>query len=898
MVRPKRLWGRRWLILAAAIGGLSSLSVVTALGGFVGGISNGPGFGSGALVAKAVANGSTCQSATSQIGSNASDCSNSLSPNGNIPTATGYPPMTLVQSAATANTSGVAVTSLTLTLGTATTNGNLLTLGVVVANNTTIAVSDSGGNSWQTALAPLYQSHANRETAIYYVDNATSDNSITVTFGAASTYPVMYLYELKNALLTGVLDATGSNSAPGNAIITVSTSSATTTNNDFAIAVVGTLGGNTLASAGWTVNTTYGNNANATGAEEIMTAAQVASFTTTTKDRFTAEIATFKVTGPVSQSLSGTATLSNLGTVSGQGSLTGGACGALGARDTTGQGNPGLIYGGVTGTTGPFTGSSALSFDGSTGWTETTKSYINPTPVSVAAWFKTTGSGTIVGATNVQGNTGQANWDRQLWVDNAGNVVFGVYNPTFEEVVSPGTYNNGAWHLAVATIGPVGEALYVDGSLVATNATPTAAQNYTAWWHIGWDSENTWPNAPTSAYFAGMIADVAVFPVQLTAANVSGLYGAGTSQTTYSAAVGALAPTSYWPMQNTGYLYPYAIPGGPALTSPSYPDISGNGNTGTGQGGLTLGVSGPYSDGGATSFDGSTGYVGTTTATNPQVLTEAIWFNATVGGVMLGLTNQQTNAIPTAYDRAIWMDSSGQVVYGDQPGAMQEVVSPLSYNDGKWHLAVAEVGPTGQKLYIDGVLVASNASYTAPGNYSGWWHIGYGYETTGWPNPPSGNYFNGSLADAVVYGSQLTGSEINSMWTASGEGEEVNAMLALSPASLWTLDGSTSTICGYTGISVQTTTGGTSTCLLPSGAGVCPTLNGSSDATLTSLAGKKLNLGTITGGGAVSITLATAQEGAVPAAYVGLHPTLSINLQLANVQWSADLHYGGAGWVL
>ena len=86
-------------------------------------------------------------------------------------------------------------------------------------------------------------------------------------------------------------------------------------------------------------------------------------------------------------------------------------------------------------------------------------------------------------------------------------------------------------------------------------------------------------DAPTSPYFNGSIAQVAVIPSQLTAAQVTALHN-DTTLSTYTAGVNALSPTNYWPLNDTGTVpYKGAVPNGTASTTVF--DASGNANTGT-----------------------------------------------------------------------------------------------------------------------------------------------------------------------------------------------------------------------------------------------------------------------------------------------------------------------------
>jgi hypothetical protein len=112
--------------------------------------------------------------------------------------------------------------------------------------------------------------------------------------------------------------------------------------------------------------------------------------------------------------------------------------------------------------------------------------------------------------------------------------------------------NQGAWHMAVATIGPVtnttplapgggGQYLYVDGVLAGSN-TAQYAWNYQGYWQIGDD-----PSGVLSA-FNGDIGRVTVIPQVLTPEQVSQLYvdSGTTSSCAIGSAIGA-QPLAYYP---------------------------------------------------------------------------------------------------------------------------------------------------------------------------------------------------------------------------------------------------------------------------------------------------------------------------------------------------------------
>jgi PKD repeat protein len=201
-----------------------------------------------------------------------------------------------------------------------------------------------------------------------------------------------------------------------------------------------------------------------------------------------------------------------------------------------------------TGTTssdasGPIAGTTATAFDGSTGagYQEATSAF-GPNTFSLEAWFKTTSTagGEIAGFGSAPTGLSQTN-DRVVYLNSTGNLVFGV-TPTISSgtapkrtVVTPASYDDGAWHQVVATLSGSGMALYVDGALTGTLASTTSAQsNYPGYWRIGGDNLAGWTGAPSSNYLAGSIAQVAVYPAALSASAISNHYSLRTGGTTNS----------------------------------------------------------------------------------------------------------------------------------------------------------------------------------------------------------------------------------------------------------------------------------------------------------------------------------------------------------------------------
>jgi signal peptidase I len=202
----------------------------------------------------------------------------------------------------------------------------------------------------------------------------------------------------------------------------------------------------------------------------------------------------------------------------------------ISAADSSVNGRTGTLHGGVTHVAGSCVSSSspALALDGSTGFISTPNPVSSPDVFSEELWFKTTttAGGKLIGFGNSQ--TGASSqFDRHVYMTDAGHLVFGVYVSATLTVSSPLAYDDGAWHHMVAALSVAGMRLYVDGALVASNSNFTTAEPDTGYWRIGGDSLSGWPSAPTSNFFKGTIDDAAVYTTALTALQVSSHFSAG-----------------------------------------------------------------------------------------------------------------------------------------------------------------------------------------------------------------------------------------------------------------------------------------------------------------------------------------------------------------------------------
>jgi PKD repeat protein len=145
-----------------------------------------------------------------------------------------------------------------------------------------------------------------------------------------------------------------------------------------------------------------------------------------------------------------------------------------------------------------------------------------PQIFTIEAWFRTSSGsgGKIIGFGNGS-TTLSSTYDRQLYLTNSGQVIFGVHNGAVQTITSAAGLNNNQWHHVAGTMGASGMALYVDGAPVGTLPGVTTATPYNAFIRVGGDQLNGWPSRPTSNALAGAIDEVAVYPTALSAAKIA-----------------------------------------------------------------------------------------------------------------------------------------------------------------------------------------------------------------------------------------------------------------------------------------------------------------------------------------------------------------------------------------
>ena len=404
------------------------------------------------------------------------------------------------------------------------------------------------------------------------------------------------------------------------------------------------------------------------------------------------------------------------------------------------------------GTAGAIPGDAASTFDGtSNGLVSTRAAVPGPDVFTVEAWINTRSrsGGKILGFGNARtGNSG--NYDRHLYMDNSGRITFGVYPGGVATISSSSGYNDGQWHLITASLGTDGMMLSIDGIRVAQRTDVVSGQAYSGYWRVGGDNLNGWPNRGSSDYFAGAIDDVAIYPTVLSRTTVLNHYTAsGRSASVppaptdaYGQAVYQDDPDLFWRLDDQ--------------SGQTAQDASASADPGMISGSVTYGAPSALSSGSSFGFNGSNSLVAATKSANdPLVYSLETWFKTTttVGGKLIGFGDSQTGT-SSAYDRHVYMQDDGRLVFGTYTGQLNTATSPNAYNDGQWHYLVATQSSDGLRLYVDAALVATNPATSAQ-NYSGYWRIG-GDNTWG----SSSAFFAGQLDEVAVYSSALSGARI------------------------------------------------------------------------------------------------------------------------------------------
>jgi RHS repeat-associated protein len=167
-------------------------------------------------------------------------------------------------------------------------------------------------------------------------------------------------------------------------------------------------------------------------------------------------------------------------------------------------------------------------------------------------------------------------------------------------------------------------------------------------------------------------------------------------------------------------------------------------------------------------------------------MTAGMWFKtSTANAVLLGY---HVTALPAAtttalYIPALYIGSDGKLYGQLGTGAPATTVmrSPGAVTDNQWHFAALTADGTNQKLYLDGIAVATLAKAAFFGDIPAV-TIGAGYIGGAWPNQSHystsvttgyASYFTGQIAEAALYDRPLTAGELSTLNSQARTGASV-----------------------------------------------------------------------------------------------------------------------------
>lgn len=428
-----------------------------------------------------------------------------------------------------------------------------------------------------------------------------------------------------------------------------------------------------------------------------------------------------------------------------------------------------------------------------------------PSP-AIGNWFPTFTPGTFSGQA-------QAGWSVE------GNEDYVVYGGEFPSV--NGTPQMGLVRFARRDLAPNARGPQVTGTAIRPAAVSRARGTVQLSWPVNWDTDDAtltytvvrngdtanpvavlthtaayWDRSRMSFTDTGLannrsysytvvVSDPWGNAVTSPSVSVTTASSGTSPLSLYAQTVLADSPANYWRMDDTSS----------SLTSWTAATNGTSSGVARGIGGVT-----PGDPNTAMTFTGSSSSYarsGATEAATDTVSVEA-WFRTTTttGGKIVGM-GTATSGSSGSHDRHVWMADDGTVSFGVYPQRTKVVTSQAAYNDGAWHHVVATLGVTGQRLYLDGALVAHDPGViSAQQPLSAYWRIG-GDTLAGWTPVATSGYFAGSIDEVATYNTILTPEQVALHHVIGSTGEPPNqlptaAFTAATERLTVALDGATS----------------------------------------------------------------------------------------------------------
>jgi len=278
------------------------------------------------------------------------------------------------------------------------------------------------------------------------------------------------------------------------------------------------------------------------------------------------------------------------------------------------------------------------------------------------------------------------------------------------------------WRHAVYTVGPSGEKIFVDGSLIHHRSGVTSSSyNWDQYAYIGWSTDR--------GYFNGQIDEVKIYDNELSQAEVSELYnGCGA------------------PVQCANSLQAhYTFDGHWSATT------TGSHNWATSMSGSSYGVAGQHDT--ALNFDGNDRIqVNAGGAVSENNFGISLWFktsNTNAGGLFC--------VDYAGHDRHFGIASDRIYIRTWPHGSQHPGTAGMASNT--WRHAVYTVGPSGEKIFVDGSLIHHRSGVTSSSyNWDQYAYIGWSTDR---------GYFNGQIDDVKIYDNELDQTEVSNLYSGA-----------------------------------------------------------------------------------------------------------------------------------
>jgi large repetitive protein len=503
-------------------------------------------------------------------------------------------------------------------------------------------------------------------------------------------------------------------------------------------------------------------------------------------------------------------------------------------------GQPGPLSGG---------GATAAGFNGSSSLVHLPDLHMGTsTSQSISLWFNMpvgAPAGVLYGYSDGPiESTGNGDGSPALYVGTDGKLrgnFWYDWGGSWTDITSAASVADSHWHHVVLTGSLISQHMYLDGALVGSSAGRPAASFYpstlssrfnyigTGYMSSGFTA-SPYPSTDVhfhATYFKGSVADVSWTPSVLSQSDITALYQAGTHTSnlltsitrpsgntdaaiTYDPTTGLVSHLTddnggSWSINPTtvtgsSQVFRSAVMGVGAQAYYRLGDAAGSSQapsevnfpSGT-YANVTLGVTGPFADESAASFNGTSSYVklpdGIIAGALPQSL--SLWFNTThTNGTLFEYQKDLITSTTTTanYVPALYVGADGKLK--GELWSTTQITSAQAVNDGKWHEVILTTnGSTTASMFLDGKHVGSGTgTFNSPQAYGmNNVYIGTGLAGGGWPDtshsaasPAVPMYFNGTIAEVAYYTSAVTSAQASAEFIAAGDSTGIAPMTTVS----------------------------------------------------------------------------------------------------------------------